>query len=165
MNTPFSVIRDTFRRQVPTDLSKHKGQVHPVLDSDSAQPNKFPAEPLRRKFCKAQSFSTFNFIPKGGSAMEDWTTIPDDHHESSGIFFNSVTLPFKWVVWTSKALSGLPPHQSLRERLCNQSASLGSVAGLYLVIAISGFFIPPGKKHRLRSISYSATTSLPVTWL
>jgi hypothetical protein len=146
MNAPFSMMRDTVRRQASTDLSKHKSQqVHPISETDGTPANQPSPEPLRRKYTKVQSFASFNFIPKIGHAMEDWTTIPDDHHESSGIFFNSVTLPFKWVVWTSKALSGLPPHQSLRERLCNQSASLGSVAGLYLVIAISGFFLPPGK--------------------
>lgn len=144
MNASFSMMRDTVRRQVSTDLSKHKVQIHPVKESEGTPTNNPSSEPLRRKYNKAQSFSAFNFIPTIGHAMEDWTTIPEDHHESSGIIFNSITLPFKWVVWTSKALSGLPPHQSLRERLCNQSASLGSVAGLYLVIAISGFFLPPG---------------------
>jgi hypothetical protein len=94
---------------------------------------------------KGKSFAALKFVPKMGHDLEDYIDLPDDHHNSSGIIFNSLTLPFKWVMWTSKSLAGLPPHQSLRERLCNQSTSLGSVAGLYLVIAISGFFTPPRK--------------------
>lgn len=97
------------------------------------------------KNASRKSFAALKFIPKMGHALEDWINLPEDHHNSSGILFNSLTLPLKWVMWTSKSLAGLPPHQNLRERLCNQSASLGSVAGLYLVVAISGFFVPPSK--------------------
>jgi hypothetical protein len=90
-------------------------------------------------------FSALKFIPHMGHTLEAWMDFPTDTADNSGILINSITLPFKWVLWTTKGLAGLPPHQSLRERLCNQSASLGSVAGLYLVIAISAFFIPPSK--------------------
>lgn len=103
----------------------------------------------RPNFSKAKSFAALKFVPKMGHALEDYINLPEDHHNSSGILFNSLTLPLKWVMWTSKSLAGLPPHQSLRERLCNQSTSLGSVAGLYLVVAISAFFVPPRKPSEL----------------
>jgi hypothetical protein len=109
---------------------------------------------LREKVAASREkpFWTFKFTPAMGNTFDDWIRLPTGTEFSSGILFNSITLPLKWVVWTTKGLAGLPPHQSLRERLCNQSSSLGSVAGLYLVIAISAFFLPPSK---------SVTSSLP----
>jgi hypothetical protein len=102
---------------------------------------------LREKVAvsREKPFWTFKFTPAMGNTFDDWIRLPTGTEFSSGILFNSITLPLKWVVWTTKGLAGLPPHQSLRERLCNQSSSLGSVAGLYLVIAISAFFLPPSK--------------------
>lgn len=110
---------------------------------DEQRPPRNPA------LLKARLASQSKFVPSVGHTLEDWLSIPQDPGSSSAVFFNSVTLPFKWLLWTSKALAGLPPHQSLRERLCNQSSSLGSVAGLFLVIAISAFFMPPSKLSSL----------------
>ncbi len=104
-----------------------------------------PGPPRNQTLLKARLASQSRFVPAVGNTLEEWLSIPQDPANPSSIIFNSVTLPFKWLLWTSKALAGLPPHQSLRERLCNQSASLGSVAGLFLVIAISAFFVPPSK--------------------
>ena len=119
------------------------------VEEDHNQPNVStldePGPQRNQALLKARLASQSRFVPAVGNTLEDWLSIPQDPGKSSSIFFNSVTLPFKWLLWTSKALAGLPPHQSLRERLCNQSASLGSVAGLFLVIAISAFFVPPSK--------------------
>ena len=85
---------------------------------------------------------TVKFLPNLSHDLTDWLSFPNKPQDN--VILNSITLPFKWLLWTSKGLAGLPPNQNMRERLCNQSTSLGSVAGLYLVIAISAFLVPPG---------------------
>lgn len=139
---PTIAIRNT-NLQNSSRANNKNSKVHPnnVTDSDTNVSNKSPTGQFNQR---NKSFAAMKFIPKLGHALNDWIDLPTDYDQSSSIIFNSITLPFKWLLWTTKALAGLPPHQSLRERLCNQAASLGNVAGLFLVIAISAFFMPPG---------------------
>ncbi len=98
----------------------------------------------QRSLKSIHNFSgTINFIPTLGHNLTDWLSFPE--HSQHNAILNSITLPFKWLLWTSKGLTGLPPNQNMRQRMCNQAASLGSVAGLFLVVAISGFLVPPSK--------------------
>ena len=86
--------------------------------------------------------STFRFVPTIAHELSDWLDFPVG--KTNGVLFNSITLPFKWLLWTNKSLAALTPDSNVRERLCNQSLSLGSVAGLYLVISVAAFLTPPG---------------------
>lgn len=143
IQAPILSVRNSHLQNSSSEWSgKHK--IHPNATESDTTANEQPVKP-RPYALKSKSFAGIKFVPKLGHALEDWIDLPVDHDQKTNIIFNSVTLPFKWLLWTSKALAGLPPHQSLRERLCNQSASLGSVAGLFLVIAISAYFIPPSK--------------------
>lgn len=87
--------------------------------------------------------STFRFVPAVSHDLTDWLAFPVG--QKGSVFLNSLTLPFKWLLWTHKSLAALTPDADVRQRLCNQSQSLGSVAGLYLVIAVSAFLMPPGE--------------------
>lgn len=160
---PTIVVRNSHLQSSSSEWSGKHTKVHPnATENESNISNEKPVNqrPFNRK---AKSFAAMKFIPKLGHSLDDWIDLPIDHDQKTNIIFNSITLPFKWLLWTSKALAGLPPHQSLRERLCNQSASLGSVAGLFLVIAISAFFIPPSKKtHACNSSAFNHQTCLPL---
>ena len=81
-------------------------------------------------------------LPKMEHNLEDWLNFPTEPTKYT--FLNSATLPFKWLLWTSKGLASLSPNEDMRTRLSNQSSLLGNVAALYLVVAISAFLNPPG---------------------
>lgn len=90
--------------------------------------------------------------PSLGRALEEWIDFPSGHTSSLTILFNSLILPFKWLLWISKGVAGLTLTESLRERLRDQSTSLGSVAALYLVITVSAFLTPPGNEIKNMSV-------------
>lgn len=136
----------TFRRLRQSSTA----EVRPIggnSNGPNQPPNTEQYAQTAQSSAKVKRFASVKFVPSVGHSLDEWLDIPEHPGHTSGIIFNSITLPFKWLLWTSKALAALPPHQSLRERLCNQSASLGSVAGLFLVIAISAFFVPPSKSN------------------
>jgi hypothetical protein len=78
------------------------------------------------------------------NTVEYWINYPEREKSDFVTFWNSLTLPIRWLLWTSKGLAGLPYTDNMRERLCDQAAALGSVAGLYVVVAITAFLVPPG---------------------
>jgi hypothetical protein len=50
-------------------------------------------------------------LPKVGHKLSDWLEFPTDEGRHS-VMLNSFTLPFKWLLFTSKGLAGLPPGWS-----------------------------------------------------
>jgi hypothetical protein len=93
----------------------------------------------------------FHYKPKvSESFLEEWLDFPVDRKVS--VAFNSIKMWMVWLIWTSKGMAGLDPGDtSIRARVCSQLSVLGTAAGLFLVIAIAGFLVPPGTtSHRCR---------------
>jgi hypothetical protein len=86
----------------------------------------------------------FHYKPKvSESFLEDWLDFPVDRKVF--VLFNTFKMWMVWLVWTSKGMAGLDPGDtSIRARVCSQLSVLGTAAGLFLVIAIAGFLVPPG---------------------
>lgn len=87
----------------------------------------------------------FHYKPKvSESFLEGWLDFPVD--QDVFVLFNSFKMWMVWLVWTNKSMAGLDPSDSsIRARVCSQISVLGTAAGLFLVIAIAGFLVPPGK--------------------
>jgi hypothetical protein len=86
----------------------------------------------------------FHYKPKvSESFLEEWLDFPVDRKVP--VLFNTWKMWMVWLIWTSKGMAGLDPGDtSIRARVCSQLSVLGTAAGLFLVIAIAGFLVPPG---------------------
>jgi hypothetical protein len=131
--------RISHRKTFPVTSTQEKEESFPDEINQASQ----------KSSTKRKSLGSIKFVPGHDYTFDSWVNFPTAEKSDFEVAVNSLTLPLKWLLWTNKGLSGLPKNQCLRERLCNQSTSLGSVAGLYLVIAISGFFMPPSKHLHL----------------
>eukprot|EP01032_Pedospumella_encystans_P015700 gene15700-17943_t len=89
----------------------------------------------------------FQFNPKvSEDFLESWLDFPVD--ENFSIIFNSFKMWMTWLIWTNKSMAGLDPGDTtIRARVTSQISVIGTAAGLFLVIAIAGFLVPPELKH------------------
>jgi hypothetical protein len=88
--------------------------------------------------------SEFHYKPKVSQTfLQDWLDYPVDRHVHA--FFNSFAMWVVYLQWTNKGMAGLDPLDStIRARVCSQLQILGTVASLFVVIAIASFLDPPG---------------------
>jgi hypothetical protein len=89
----------------------------------------------------------FQFNPKvSESFLENWLDFPVGKNTS--VLFNSFRMWVIWLIWTNKSMAGLDPSDTtIRSRVASQLSVLGTAAGLFLVIAIAGFLVPPELHH------------------
>ena len=89
----------------------------------------------------------FQFNPKvSEDFLESWLDFPVD--ESFSVVYNSLKMWLTWLIWTNKSMAGLDPGDTtIRSRVTSQISVIGTAAGLFLVIAIAGFLVPPEVKH------------------
>jgi hypothetical protein len=99
----------------------------------------------KRKSSRNLLAEEFHYKPKvSQSFLHDWLDYPVDRHEHT--LFNSFYMWFVYLQWTNKGMAGLDPVDStIRSRVCNQLQVLGTVASLFLVIAVASFLVPPSK--------------------
>jgi hypothetical protein len=88
----------------------------------------------------------FHYKPKvSQSFLKAWLNYPVDRHFS--VIANSYYMWLVWLQWTNKGMAGLDPlDTSIRARVCNQLSIQGTAAGLFLVIAVAGYLVPPGRR-------------------
>ena len=79
------------------------------------------------------------------SLRKKWLDFPVK--KNVNVVLNSLILWQSWLLWTNKAMAGLDAaeNHSIRSRVTSQLNVLGTVSGLFLVIAVAGFLVPPGK--------------------
>jgi len=89
----------------------------------------------------------FQFNPKVSEGfLESWLDFPVDR--DNNLIVNSFVMWATWLIWTNRSMAGLDPGDtSIRSRIVSQISVLGTAAGLFLVIAIAGFLVPPELKH------------------
>jgi len=112
--------------------------------SKAVDPSKKNIHNIREKTRSNAYPKGFVYKPKVSEQfLEEWLDFPTDR---TWVLLNVLTLPFIWLLHTNKAMAGLDPTtKTIRERMCNQTSILGTVAGLFLVCAIAGFLQPPRK--------------------
>jgi len=86
-----------------------------------------------------------NYKPKVSQGyLEEWLDFPVDN--KAFVPFSMVKMFGTWLLWNSKSMAGLDPNDTtIRERVTSQVSVLGTAAGLFLVVAIAGFLVPPSK--------------------
>lgn len=95
----------------------------------------------RRSTSKVSPISTEYKPVKSEKFLSDWLDFP---LSSSSPLLGTATLGIRWLLWSNRAMASLHPNDcTIRERLCNSIAVLGSAAGLFLVLAVAGFLGPP----------------------
>jgi hypothetical protein len=108
---------------------------------------------IKRKSERNLLAAEFHYKPKVSQTfLQDWLDYPVDRHVHS--FFNSFVMWIVYLQWTNKGMAGLDPLDStIRSRVCNQLQVLGTVASLFLVIAVASFLVPPGSFPYFLSIA------------
>jgi hypothetical protein len=106
----------------------------------------------KRKSARNLLAEEFHYKPKvSQSFLQDWLDYPVDRHVHA--FVNSFVMWIVYLQWTNKGMAGLDPVDStIRARVCNQLQVLGTVASLFVVIAVASFLAPPGSS-RLKYVS------------
>lgn len=98
-----------------------------------------------RQLSRAKLLSkTDRYEPKVSERfLEEWLDFP--RHNNHFVLFNTVRLMTRWLLWTNKSIASLDPsNPSIRDRLSNTIAQLSTASGLFLVMAVACFTIPPG---------------------
>ena len=86
--------------------------------------------------------SAYSDCEEGPTPLLKWLSMPTEPLSLISHAINIGTLPFRWMVHTSKGVVGVDDAE-IRGRIVNQAACLGGVAALYLVIAIQATLMPP----------------------
>ncbi len=74
--------------------------------------------------------------------LNEWLDIPSERPSRLIVAFNTVLLPVFWLTWVNKALLVCDP-MTLRNRIASQINTLGSIAALFIVIAVAALLVPP----------------------
>jgi hypothetical protein len=118
----------------------------PSSRSISTKPSSKNIHNLREKTLSQVYPKGFIYKPKVSERfLETWLDFPTEH---GSVLLNIMALPAVWLLKTNNAMAGLDPDSSsIRERLSNQAAILGTAAGLFLVIAVAGYLTPPSTQN------------------
>jgi len=86
----------------------------------------------------------FQYKPRvSENFLEEWLDFPVD--EKFFVPFSMAKMWGTWLLWNTKSMAGLDPcDRSIRSRVTNQVTVLGTAGGLFLVVAIAGYLVPPG---------------------
>jgi hypothetical protein len=111
------------------------------------QPSMNNIDKMRQSTAQHTKAEEFHYKPKvSQSFLKGWLNYPVDRRFS--VVANSYYMWMVWLQWTNKGMAGLDPlDTSIRSRVCNQLSIQGTAAGLFLVIAVAGFLVPPGTER------------------
>eukprot|EP01032_Pedospumella_encystans_P012693 gene12693-14666_t len=132
----------------PTNQPSGRKRIEGEIDSSKPQSG-------RKNISKIRDSSFHGFGPSdevyykpkvSENFLENWLDFPVDRAVS--IWFNVVKMYFSWLLWNNKAMAGLDPNDpTIRSRITRHISILGTAAGLFVVVAIAAFLVPP-ETHR-----------------
>ncbi len=130
---------------------KAGGKADMVKPSDKAKPSTKPSGRNNISKIRDSSFHGFGpsdqiyYKPKvSENFLENWLDFPVDRKVYT--YLNTGKMFLTWLLWNNKGMAGLDPNDpTIRSRICQHTSILGTAAGLFLVVAIAGFLVPPRK--------------------
>ena len=145
----------------PTNQPSGRKRIEGEIDSSKPQS-------ARKNISKIRDSSFHGFGPSdevyykpkvSENFLENWLDFPVDRAVS--IWFNVVKMYFSWLLWNNKAMAGLDPNDpTIRSRITRHISILGTAAGLFVVVAIAAFLVPPGMNiHTRNSLFFKFTKS------
>jgi hypothetical protein len=105
---PHRKITSSDLRQKPQSINENKTETSQSQTSFQRTSFISAANRIRStRIAKVLPTAT-KILPTVGHKLSDWLEFPADEGRHS-VIVNSFTLPFKWLLFTSKGLAGLPP--------------------------------------------------------
>ncbi len=141
----FGLLSPRNKEGSPTNQPSGRRRIEGEIDSSKPQS-------ARKNISKIRDSSFHGFGPSdevyykpkvSENFLENWLDFPVDRAVSIG--FNVVKMYFSWLLWNNKAMAGLDPNDpTIRSRITRHISILGTAAGLFVVVAIAAFLVPPG---------------------